>query len=187
MHAFIAAEDARFMSHHGVDFSEILSSIFENYRAHRIVRGASTITQQVVRLAFLDQERSFLRKYREALGALVLELYLSKEEIFEWYINLAYFGEGHYGLRGACDHYFATSPDLLTINQSIYLALLLPSPSKSSHVLLRKKLDQSEKSRFIRILKQMHLTGFITEQERQQSFLTGDFGSPLELQIDDDL
>ena len=90
--AIISAEDARFYEHRGIDLLSIRNSIYSNLSAGKIVRGASTITQQVVRLALLSREKSYLRKLREIWGALLLELLIDKEHILEWYLNMVNFG-----------------------------------------------------------------------------------------------
>jgi len=176
LHAIITAEDARFYNHNGLDYVEIEKSFKLNMEKGGYIRGASTITQQVVKMGFLSSEKSIFRKIQEAIGALLVEKILSKEEILEWYINLAEFGDGVFGIRQAAQHYFKTAPELLTIQQSTHLALVLPSPNLWSKGLRQKKLTEFGHERFRHIIERMHREGYITETLMQRALETGDFG-----------
>ena len=98
--AFVATEDRNFYRHHGVDFYGIARAAFADYR-HEEFQGASTITQQLARALFLSNEVSLSRKVQEALLALEIERYYTKDEILERYLNLIYFGSGAYGIEAA--------------------------------------------------------------------------------------
>ena len=104
--AIISAEDGRFYKHHGLDFEEIVKSFQLNLKHGRYLRGGSTITQQVVKVAFLSRDKNLIRKSREATGALLVENILDKKQIIEWYLNLVEFGDGVYGIKQAAQHYF---------------------------------------------------------------------------------
>jgi penicillin-binding protein 1A len=106
LQAFIAAEDQRFYEHNGVDFPAIIRATRANLLQGDVVEGASTITQQVARIVFLDQERSFQRKAREAVLALRLQETYDKSVILERYLNLVYLGAGAYGVADAAWIYF---------------------------------------------------------------------------------
>ena len=177
--AIMFAEDSKFYEHMGIDFNSILLSLKTNYKAGHIKSGASTITQQVVRMAFLDSSKSYVRKIREIIGAILLELFLSKKEILAWYINMSYFGAGSAGIRHASHLYFKTKPSELNLNQSIYLALLLPNPSAYRKKILARKLDTKTQIRFLSILNELKNSGAITEQQWEHTINTGDFGSPI--------
>ncbi|MBP6218206.1 MAG: transglycosylase domain-containing protein [Oligoflexales bacterium] len=179
--AIIVAEDARFYQHSGLDLEEIFNSIRLNWKRGRYARGASTITQQVVRLAFLEKQKTIFRKAREAMGAVLLDLILSKEAILEWYINLVDFGDGVYGLKAASRHYFSTQPELLTISQGVHLALVLPSPNIWSIGLRRARLTSFGHKRFATILTFLLQNGYITKNQWQQNMASGNFGSPIEI------
>jgi monofunctional biosynthetic peptidoglycan transglycosylase len=179
LYAIIVAEDARFYEHNGLDFVEIYLSFIKNWHSAKIMRGASTLTQQVVRMAFLGRERTFLRKFREAAGALILELVMPKNEILTWYANLIDFGHGIYGLKDASRFYFRTRPELLTVNQSIHLALVIPSPNKWSQGLRSHKLTSFGHLRFAKILWEMRANGYISQEQWIQSMNTGDFSNPI--------
>jgi monofunctional biosynthetic peptidoglycan transglycosylase len=179
MYAIVVAEDARFFEHWGLDFKEIFESFKVNYRAKKIVRGGSTITQQLVKMAFLTRERTYTRKIQEALGALWIESMMSKARIMEWYVNLAEFGPGIYGIHEASRQYFHTPPERLSLNEGIHLALVLPSPNRYSKGLRVKKLTEFGKFRFHKILTELLANGYITALQFVQAKSTGDFGGPL--------
>lgn len=127
--AFIASEDRRFYEHNGIDYKGIARAINSNLRNRQLVEGASTITQQVARIIFLDQDRSFQRKFREALLAYKLEKELGKEKILERYLNLVYLGAGAYGVADAAWIYFAKSVEELTVSEIALIAGMAPAPS----------------------------------------------------------
>lgn len=182
IHAILTAEDARFFMHHGVDPREIYQSILHNWEKGRYARGASTITQQVVKLLFLENDKTLLRKFRETSGALLLELMLDKNAILEWYLNIVDFGSGVYGIDQAAQFYFATPPELLTIPQSILLASVIPSPNRWSDSLRNKALTTVGHQRFLSILSRMRSEGFINKTQCRIALLTGNFGSPIHWQ-----
>lgn len=179
LHAIIVAEDARFYQHNGFDFTEIVNSAALNMKKGRYVRGGSTITQQVVKMAFLTREKSLLRKGREAMGAFAIERTLTKDQILEWYINLAEFGDGVYGLKAAAKHYYNTKPELLTIEQGANLALVLPSPNSWSKGLRNRRLTPFGHRRYAKIITAMRMGGYITETLWLHALATGDFGRPV--------
>ena len=155
VHAILVSEDARFYEHFGLDYKEIWISFLTNMEHGRFIRGASTITQQLVKMAFLSRDKTLVRKLREMFGAIILELLMSKEEILEWYINLVELGHGVYGINEGASHYFQTSSELLTIAQGVHLALVLPSPNRWSKGLRRRKLTKFGCKRFSLILTKM--------------------------------
>lgn len=121
--AFLAIEDRRFYSHWGIDPRGIARALFKG------VGGGSTITQQLAKFTFLTPEQSLSRKAREAVIALWLEAWLTKDEILERYLSNAYFGDNQYGLRAASLHYFYRQPEKLKPEQAAMLAGLLQAPS----------------------------------------------------------
>ncbi|MEE4350287.1 MAG: PBP1A family penicillin-binding protein [Pacificimonas sp.] len=128
--AFIAIEDQRFFSHWGLDPRGIGRALGANVREGAVVQGGSTITQQLAKTAFLSSERSLWRKAQEAVIALWLELWLTKEEILERYLSSVYFGEGAWGLGAASQTYFSKVPGELTLGESAMLAGLMKAPSR---------------------------------------------------------
>lgn len=179
LHAIIAAEDGKFYEHHGFDFQEISSSFQTNLKKKRFARGGSTISQQVVKMAFLSREKTLIRKAREALGTVLMEAILPKDKILEWYINLAEFGDGVYGVEEGSWHYFKTKPELLSIDQSVHLALVLPSPNAWSRGLRNRRLTPFGHRRFASILNRMRQSGYITKTQWATAITRGDFGRPI--------
>jgi len=133
--AVIAAEDRRFMSHIGVDLLAVANALVANAREGEVVRGASTITQQLARGLFLNRERSWSRKAREIGIALFLERRYTKREILEVYLNTVYLGQaGNHPVRGVAEaarHLFAKDLDALTLDEAALLATTIRAPSRA--------------------------------------------------------
>lgn len=127
--AFIATEDNRFYSHHGVDPIGIMRAIWVNIAHDGVAEGGSTITQQLARNAFLTQDRTLKRKIMEAMLAIRIEQYYTKQEILEMYLNQIYFGQGAYGVQAAAHVYFGKNVQDLDLAQSAMLAGLPQSPN----------------------------------------------------------
>lgn len=125
--AVVAAEDANFCLHWGFDMRAIRKAIDDGAR-----RGASTLSQQVVKNAFLWQERSWSRKALEALLTPAVEVIWTKRRILEVYLNVAEFDEGVFGINAAAFRYFRTTPDKLSAEQAALLAAILPDPKGRS-------------------------------------------------------
>lgn len=130
--AFIAAEDAHFYKHEGVDYLSIMRALYKNIHAGKIVQGGSTITQQVARSFFLTPERKISRKIREAVLAYRIEKNLSKEDILHLYMNQIYLGNGAYGVQAAAETYFGKNVEGLTLAEAALLAALPKAPSRYS-------------------------------------------------------
>lgn len=128
--AVVAAEDARFLEHAGLDWDAIEHAVEKNRKRGRVVAGASTITQQLAKNLFLSGERSWLRKAQEAIIAWMLEAALSKRRILELYLNVAEWGEGVFGAQAAARHHFDTDAGALDEAQAAWLAAVLPSPRR---------------------------------------------------------
>jgi penicillin-binding protein 1A len=127
--AILSVEDARFYQHHGVDMRAILRALWANFTRKKLVQGGSTLTQQVAKNAFLTPERTLKRKIQEALLAVQLERYYSKNEIFLAYLNCIYFGEGARGIGAAAKTYFNKKITDLTLAEAALLAGLPQAPS----------------------------------------------------------
>lgn len=179
VNAVVVSEDARFYSHQGIDWIEIRKSLILNIAEQRYARGASTITQQLVKMAFLTSDKTLLRKIRESLGALLLEQLISKSDILTWYLNLVPFGDGVFGAEAAASHYFNTSAELLTIQQSTHLALVLPSPNVWSEGLRNKQLTEFGHKRYRHIIERLYEQKFITQTLMQAALKTGNFGGAI--------
>jgi monofunctional glycosyltransferase len=128
-HAVIAAEDARFFRHHGFDWHEIQVAAEDDLEGARS-RGASTITQQLVKNLFFGTGRSFLRKGAEFTLVPVAELVLGKRRILELYLNVVEWGPGIYGAEAASHYYYGTAARNVAREQAARLAAILPSPLK---------------------------------------------------------
>jgi membrane peptidoglycan carboxypeptidase len=127
--AVIAVEDARFLSHAGIDARAVARAVRENTEAGAVVQGGSTITQQLAKNALTGDERTLERKLTEASLALQLEAEFSKDEILEQYLNTVYFGNGAYGVQTAARRYFDVDVAQLSLPQAAVLAALLKAPS----------------------------------------------------------
>lgn len=129
MQAFIASEDRRFYQHDGLDWQGIARATARNIRSLRLVEGGSTITQQLARIVFLNQERTAWRKFREMMLAQKIDRQLDKTTILEQYLNLVYLGSGAYGVADAAWVYFSKPVAQLTLAEAAMIAGLAPAPS----------------------------------------------------------
>jgi monofunctional biosynthetic peptidoglycan transglycosylase len=163
--ALVASEDTRFYDHAGVDFQSILESYKYNKGRKKIRRGGSTITQQLVKNAFLSRDRSYVRKAREAVGALILDVIMAKDSQIAWYLNIVEFAPGVYGIQDAARHYFQKSARNLTSSQCIALVSVLPSPQKWGKSLAKKSFSSFLQSRYRTILSRMTLMGLTPGRE----------------------
>ena len=159
--AFVAAEDWDFFSHCGISLKGIIRSFFINIAHGKIKQGASTITQQLIKLQQGDLRKTFARKLKEQCYALVLERYYSKEQILESYINNVYFGSGLYGLGAACKRLWDKQARQLSIAQSALLAGIVRSPGNFSPLFFPLCAAQRRNI----VLKQMYKLGFISKKE----------------------
>ena len=162
VNAFIAAEDAEFFRHKGIDFKGITRAMIKNVMAGRIVQGGSTITQQVTKIFFLTPKRSLLRKLKEVAYAIGLERSMSKEEILSLYLNNIYLGNGAYGVEAAADSYFNKRTEQLNLAEMAMMAGLVKAPSRYSPVNSLKRA----KDRQVYVLTQMADLGFISEEQK---------------------
>ncbi|HAG10928.1 MAG TPA: penicillin-binding protein 1A [Desulfotomaculum sp.] len=160
--AFIAIEDVRFKSHHGVDLRGIARALWHDLTGGNMEQGASTITQQLVKLSFLNPEKKVKRKIQEAILSLMVERRYSKGEILEMYLNKVYFGNGAYGIQSAARTYFNKNVDQLTLSQSAFLAGLLKAPNYYS-------LPEKATARRDVVLDTMLKYGFITKDQADEA------------------
>ena len=160
--AILAAEDERFYHHGGVDTVGVLRAALSNVISGEAREGASTITMQVARNFFLSSEKSFRRKISEALLAIKIEHALSKDRIFELYINQIYLGQRAYGFAAAARVYFGKPLEDLTVAEAAMLAGLPKAPSRYNPVVNPRRA----KGRQLYVLRRMRDLNFITEAER---------------------
>lgn len=126
--AVVAAEDARFMDHGGIDWTALQKAMEENREAGGVVRGGSTITQQLAKNLFLSPRQSYVRKAQEAVIALMLEAVLDKRRILELYLNMIEWGDGVFGAAAAARHYYDVPVASLSRWQAAVLAARIPNP-----------------------------------------------------------
>jgi monofunctional biosynthetic peptidoglycan transglycosylase len=126
--AVVAAEDARFIEHEGVDWDAIQKALEDNRRRGRPARGGSTISQQLAKNLFLSPERSYLRKGQELVITYMIEALWDKRRILEVYLNVAEWGDGVFGAEAAARHYYRTTASRLGVEESARLAVMLPRP-----------------------------------------------------------
>jgi len=126
--AVVAAEDDRFMVHHGFDLRGIRQAFAKNQRKGKSVAGGSSISQQLAKNLFLSPSRSYLRKVQEAGLALMIELLWDKRRILEVYLNVVEWGDGIFGAEAAARHYYQRSAGQLEQAQAVRLAIMLPNP-----------------------------------------------------------
>lgn len=127
--ALVAIEDKRYYKHGAIDVLGVTRAFYVNSVAGETVEGGSTITQQLVKNLFLSSKRTMSRKAEEAILAVEMEHYYSKDEILTMYLNTVYYGHNYYGIKEAAEGYFGTSPSRLTLGQCAMLAALPNAPS----------------------------------------------------------
>ncbi|WP_319370891.1 PBP1A family penicillin-binding protein [uncultured Ilyobacter sp.] len=163
--AVIAIEDKRFYSHHGFDARRLGKAVLVNLSRGRAAQGGSTITQQLAKNAFLNNEKTLLRKVKEALITLEIEKRYEKDEILEKYLNEIYFGSGSYGIKEASRAIFDKDVSALNLSE---VALLAGVPNRPSKYDPRKNLDKAiERGQLV--LKLMLKQKFITELEYERA------------------
>jgi penicillin-binding protein 1A len=163
--AFIAIEDRRFYSHHGVDPWGILRAAVANVLHRGVSQGGSTLTQQLAKNLFLTQERTLARKLQEVELAIWLERKYSKAEILELYLNRVYFGSGAYGVEAASQRYFGKPAKSVTIPEAAMLAGLVKSPSR----LAPNRNPEGAEKRAQTVLAAMAEAKFISEAQAKAS------------------
>ena len=166
--AFIAAEDARFYKHKGIDFFSIARAFLKNIEAGTIIQGGSTITQQVAKSFFLSPQKSYSRKVREAILAYRIDKAFTKGEILFLYLNQIYLGHGAYGVEAAAENYFGKSVSELNLAECALLAGLPQAPSGYSPFLHPKRAKQRQ----IYVLNRMIAEGYITNLQATEAINT---------------
>lgn len=164
-HAFIAAEDKNFYSHHGLDYKGMARALLKNIQAGAFKQGASTISQQLIKNTQLSSEKTLVRKLKEIKLTRRLEKKYSKDEIMEMYLNTIYFGHACYGIAGASDFYFNKEAKDLTAAEAATLAAIIKSPNNYSPFHDPQRCLTARDS----VLKRMFALGFIDENEYEQA------------------
>jgi monofunctional glycosyltransferase len=140
--AVVAAEDARFLTHEGVDWEAMEKAYEQNLKRGRVAHGGSTISQQLAKNLFLSGQRSYLRKGQELLITWMVEAVWNKKRILEVYLNVAEWGDGVFGAQAAARHYFGVDCASLSPEQAARMAAMLPAPRLFDHHQDAPFLDQ---------------------------------------------
>ena len=160
--SFVATEDRNYYRHRGIDVYGIIRAAWADYH-HDQFQGASTITQQLARKLFLSNEVSLSRKIQEALLAIEIERYYTKDEILERYLNLMYFGSGAYGIQAAAHTYFGTDVRHLMLGQAAMLAGMLAAPSDYSPYVSLGRAQERQRH----VLDRMVSSGYVSRGEAE--------------------
>ncbi|WP_345970621.1 MULTISPECIES: PBP1A family penicillin-binding protein [Sulfurimonas] len=158
--ALLAIEDTTFFEHRGVNVDAIFRAIIKDIKAGKLVEGASTITQQLVKNTLLTREKKFSRKLKELIFSLKLETELSKEEILERYLNAIYLGHGYYGIKTAAQGYFHKPLNRLTLKET---AILVGLPKAPSFYAPTRNYELSL-GRANRVISRMHALGWVDDE-----------------------
>lgn len=164
--AFVAAEDGRFFEHPGLDFISVLRAAVINIKRGGRAQGGSTITQQVARSLLLTREKTYLRKFKEAILAWRIDSLLSKEDILYIYLNQIYLGAGAYGVEAAAQVYFNKHVEQLTLGEMALLAGLPQAPSRYSPLQHPKRAVQRQRY----VLNRMVADGLINKASAKMAF-----------------
>ena len=164
--AVLVSEDWAFYQHDGFDPQQMREALIEDLQAGSFVRGASTITQQVVKNVFLTSDKNLWRKLKELVLAIRIEKSVGKRKILETYLNVAEWGEGIFGIRAASRHYFGKHPSQLSPREAAFLAMLLPSPKRYGVSHRRGELTRFARLSINRVLARMAQGGYISASQR---------------------
>ena len=164
--AVISVEDKNFYEHNGFDYLRIIKAFFTNFKSRKIVEGGSTISQQYIKNAYLDFDKTWSRKVKEAMMTLNLEMHYTKDEILEAYLNTINYGLGNYGIVSAANFYFNKNVDELTLEESIILAGIPKNPSNYNPVSNYDKSIQRAKVVALTMLN----NGYISSDEYNNLF-----------------
>lgn len=168
--AIISSEDGKFYTHPGYDIEELQDAIKDGVvKRKKKVRGASTITQQLIKNLYFQSDRSLWRKSKEMALTLWIEDNVEKDRILETYLNVIEYGDNLYGIKDAARYYFKKDPANLTARESAFLAMLLPSPKRYAQSFRKKELTPFATRIINSILLKMQQGGYIGSQEYYQS------------------
>jgi penicillin-binding protein 1A len=166
VNAFVAAEDANFFRHKGVDYIAIARAVVKDVLSAEFAQGASTITQQTVKSLFLTPEKTVARKLKELVLAYRIEKKLSKEEILYLYLNQIYLGDGAYGVEAAAQTYFSRGVSTLSVAEGALLAGLAQAPTRYSP---RRHIDKA-RARQRYVLRRMSEVGFLDKNAAESAY-----------------
>lgn len=163
--AIVLSEDWAFYQHEGFDPNQIEEALTDSLEEGKKLRGASTITQQLIKNLFLSMERNFERKIKELILSIYMENFLTKEKILETYLNIVEFGDGLYGIKNAAGYYFNKDPSEITPREGAFLAMLLPSPKRYAQSFRDKKLTKFARKIIDQIIDKMVQAKYLTKRQ----------------------
>jgi monofunctional biosynthetic peptidoglycan transglycosylase len=163
--AVTASEDAGFFAHHGFDFAELADAFTAGAERGRVVRGGSTITQQLAKNIYLSGERTIARKLREAAITIALEATVPKSRLLEIYLNIAEWGPGVFGIGAAAHHWFGKDARALTPKEAAFLASVIPNPVRFDGMRARGAPSAAWEQRVQEILLRMSNQGALGPDE----------------------
>jgi hypothetical protein len=163
--AVTASEDSGFFGHSGFDFEELRNAAVKGAEAGRVVRGGSTITQQLAKNLYLSREKTLARKLREALITVALEATVPKQRLMEIYLNVAEWGPGLWGIGPAAHHWFGKDARELTPKEAAFLATVIPNPVRYHYMWSRGSPSDAWEQRVDELLRTMNGQGTLTDEE----------------------
>ena len=164
-YAFVASEDTKFFMHNGFDIRAIRASLIADLKADKVVRGGSTISQQVVKNLFLNHDKTASRKFQEAFLTWQMERTLPKIRIIELYLNLAHWAKDVYGIREAAKYYFNKPISQLTLRESLFLVSILPNPIVFGRQYSKNQLSSSRINKMLTVGTFLRQANRISEAE----------------------
>lgn len=166
LYAIVMSEDGEFFSHQGIDYDALINAIGENIKRRQWSFGASTISQQTIKNAYLNESKNLYRKLKEVIATQRIEDALTKNEILELYLNMVEFGPDIYGIGAAAKYYFNSTPKKLNAAQGAFLAILMPSPRKYHFTVYQNQhLAKRHKRKYKRILQDMAYKEYISPKQ----------------------
>lgn len=165
--AIVIPEDWSFFDHDGLDLNQLKIVLKESFKQGELTRGASTISQQLVKNLFLTEERSLWRKFVEAVYTIKLEREYTKEKILETYLNIIEWGPNIFGIQNASQYYFNKDAQFLTLREAAFLAMLIPSPKRYAQSFYNQELTEFATSTIAEILTKLRQAKVITEEQRE--------------------
>jgi membrane peptidoglycan carboxypeptidase len=166
-----ASEDSGFFGHAGFDFEELRRAAIQGAQAGRVVRGGSTISQQLAKNLYLSREKTLARKLREALLTVALEASVPKQRLLEVYLNVAEWGPGVWGIGPAARHWFGKDARDLTPREAAFLATVIPNPVRYHYMWNRGWLSDAWEERVNGLLATMNAQGTLTEDELAEALV----------------
>ena len=163
--AVTTCEDAGFFGHQGFDFAELRNAAVQGAQAGRVVRGGSTISQQLAKNLYLTRQKTLSRKLREALVTVALEATVPKQRLLEVYLNVAEWGPGVFGIGPAAHHWFGKDARELTPREAAFLATVIPNPVRYHYMWSRGFLSDHWEERVDGLLRTMTAQGVLTDEQ----------------------